>query len=118
LIDEMHALGVFHLDLHQRRNLVLDEEGMLCVIDFGAAVVPSAPVRFALGWLLRWIDRHAAVRLLARFTPDLLSRAEARHMLFYGVVRRLWPFTSHRRLGEQGAKKRLQTLRSERPRAG
>lgn len=35
-VDSMHQVGVVHGDLYQR-NIMLDKEGRLCVIDFGKA---------------------------------------------------------------------------------
>lgn len=112
VIEAMHARGVFHLDLHQRKNLLIDEAGRLCILDFGAALAPPRLVRFLVGWYLRWVDRHAAVKFLARFAPHVLTAEEARSVLRYGVLRRFWPFTTHRQEGERAARKRLEALRS------
>ncbi len=107
LIEELHARGVFHLDLHQRKNLLVDDSGKLQLLDFGAAVVPGPLVRALAGRLLRWIDRQSILKFLARFAPEMLTREEALAVLRYGAVRRLWPFTTHRRKGEQAARQRL-----------
>ncbi len=107
LIDALHARGVFHLDLHQRKNLLVDDEGRLQLVDFGAALVPGPLLRAFVGRLLCWIDRQSTLKFLARFAPETLTREEARAVLRYSAVRRLWPFTTHRREGEQAARQRL-----------
>jgi predicted Ser/Thr protein kinase len=93
LTRQLHELGVFHLDLHMRKNLLLDDEGRLRVIDFGSAVAPGPVLRAFLGGLLRHIDNHAPCKYLARFAPEELSDEEARAVLRHRWLRVLWPFS-------------------------
>jgi predicted Ser/Thr protein kinase len=93
LIDALHARGVYHLDLHQRRNLLVDPKGRLHVVDFGAALVPGRMLRALLGPLLRHVDRQAPYKHLAHFAPEELTVEEARAVLRQRRLRRLWPFT-------------------------
>jgi len=107
LTDQLHALGVFHLDLHQRRNLLVDEDGQLHLVDFGAAIAPGRLVRALLGRLLRHVDRQAAYKFLARFCPEELTDDEARAVLRQRSLRRLWPLSRPSRREEQAARRRL-----------
>ena len=105
--ERMHALGVFHLDLRQRKNLLVDDAGRLLVVDFGAALAPGAVLRALCGPLLRYVDRQAAYKYLARFTPEELTETEARAVLRQRKLRKLWPFTASGRRETLGARKRL-----------
>ena len=107
LTDRLHALGVFHLDLHQRKNLLLDEQGRLHLVDFGAALAPGAVGRALLGGVLASADRQAALKYLARYAPEELSEDEARAVVRQRRIRRLWPFTPHSRRESIRARARL-----------
>ncbi len=95
LTEKLHARGVFHLDLHQRRNVLIDASGRLHLVDFGAAVAPGGLARFFFGGILRYADRQAACKYLARFAPEHLSETEAHAIVRYERLRWLWPFTPH-----------------------
>jgi len=95
LTRRLHAVGVFHLDLHHRTNLLLDDEGRLHLVDFGAAVVPGPLGRAVFGRLLRDADFQAAYKYLARFSPENLTDDEARVVVRQRMLRRLWPFSPH-----------------------
>jgi serine/threonine protein kinase len=106
LIDRLHALGVFHLDMHQRKNVLVDEAGRLSLVDFGAAVALGPTGRALLGRLLDHSDRHAPYKYLARFAPEELTPAEARAVLWQRRLRRLWPFARPGRVEYRQALKR------------
>lgn len=91
IVAEMHARGVVHLDLRQRRNILIRPDGRAAVIDFGAALcLPPGGRRFSS---LARIDDSGVLKYRRRARPgsltpeeeDRLSRAERR--------RRLWPFS-------------------------
>jgi predicted Ser/Thr protein kinase len=107
LTGRLHALGVFHLDLHQRKNLLIDDAGRLHLVDFGAALAPGPVGRALLGPLLRAVDRQAAMKFLARFAPEALTDEEARAVLRQRAVRRLWPFKRPSRREGRAARRRL-----------
>ena len=107
LIHEMHARGVFHLDLHQRKNLLVDGDGRLRLVDFGAAMAPSPVLRLFLGGVLRYADRQAGTKYLARFAPEALSEAEAHAVVRYHRLRWLWPFSAAGRRERTSARARV-----------
>ena len=107
LTERLHALGVFHLDLHNRRNLIVDDQGRLHLVDFGSAVAPSRFVRAMIGPVLRHVDRQTAYKYLARYAPEDLSEEEARTVLRHRRLRRLWPFSGASRREVRGARARL-----------
>jgi hypothetical protein len=106
LIDGLHALGVFHLDMHQRKNLLVDDGGRLGVVDFGAAVALGPAARLLLGRTLAHSDRQAPFKYLARFAPEELTLAEARTVLWHRRLRKLWPFVRPGRVEHRAALKR------------
>jgi len=107
LTDELHAAGVFHLDLRQRNNLLVDEQGRLSIVDFGAAVAPGRLTRAIFGRFLRYTDFQAALKFLARFTPEELTEEEARAVLHQRALRRLWPFGETSGRERRAARQRL-----------
>jgi len=108
LTEELHERGVFHLDLHQRKNLLVDDSGRLHVVDFGAAFALGPLARLLFGWLLGHVDRQAAYKYLARFTPEELTVDEARAVLRHRSLRRMWPFTPHGAAEGRAARRRLE----------
>ncbi len=110
-VRAMHERAVFHLDLRQPQNLLADEERGLSVVDFGAAIAPGVFGLFCFGRLLRWVDRQAVLKYLARFAPQEMGEAEARSYLRGLFWRRLWVFSPHRNRGaEKAVRRRLQDL--------
>lgn len=108
LLARLHARHVYHLDLRQRQNVLVDEHGGVAVVDFGAAWCLGPLTRPLLQRLLGWVDRQAALKYLARYAPQELSRAEALEVLRAERWRRWWPFTPHRSRGAlEGARERL-----------
>lgn len=111
LIHCLHERGVYHLDLRQRQNVLLDEEGRIGVVDFGAALAPWSPFRALVRPLLEWIDRQAVLKYLTRYAPEELTREEARAVLRAQRWRRVWFVSPHRSRGaEAAARERLSQL--------
>jgi RIO-like serine/threonine protein kinase len=93
LVDAIHARGVVHLDLRQKRNVLVGKDGLPRVIDFGAALSPPPPLALAL----RAIDRTAALKFRLKYRPATVpAQARARHRRFERV-RRLWFVSRMRR---------------------
>jgi hypothetical protein len=93
MADALHQRGVFHLDLHQRRNILVDDRGRIHLIDFGAAVAPGPIGRALLGWAFAMADRHAPAKYLARYAPESMSAEEARAIVKHAWLRKLWIFS-------------------------
>lgn len=108
-VEAMHGRGVFHLDLRQRQNILLGKGMEVLVLDFGAGWAPNPVARRVFGGLLASVDRSAALKYLARFSPEHLTREEAEEVLA-GLRRRKWWFLSpYRSRGvEEAVRERLQ----------
>lgn len=107
LTDRMHALGVYHLDMHSRGNYLVDDEHRVRLVDFGAAVAPGRFLRALLGPVLRHADRQAAFKFMARYAPEALSEDEARAVVRHRTLLWLWPFNAHSGRETRAARSRL-----------
>ncbi|HBG30998.1 hypothetical protein [Candidatus Macondimonas diazotrophica] len=64
LIDAIHARGVAHTDLKRKDNLLVLDNELPCLIDFGAAMVRrSDPLSRVLFLIARRFDRNAWIKL-------------------------------------------------------
>jgi serine/threonine protein kinase len=90
-IERLHARGVAHLDLRQRRNVLIDGRGRPVLVDFAAAIVSrtGSPLRLAFP-LFRAIDRGAVLKHRRLLAPSGLSERERRADRFFGALGRLW----------------------------
>ena len=108
LADAIHERGVFHMDLRQRQNILLDDQGGVGLVDFGAAFSPGPLGRWVFSRPLSWVDRQGVTKFLARWAPSELTPEEARGVLRAQRLRRLWIFTPHIPDGEEeGAREKL-----------
>jgi RIO-like serine/threonine protein kinase len=90
-VAEMHRRGVVHLDLRQRRNVLVDEAGTPRVIDLSSALTVR-PGGFLHG-LLAPIDRSGVLKYKRRFLPDSLDEEERARLRRVERWRRFWPFS-------------------------
>jgi RIO-like serine/threonine protein kinase len=90
-VEEMHRRGVVHLDLRQRRNVLVDGAGVPRVIDFSAAMVLRPG-----GWRMRRlapVDASGVLKYKRRFLPDSLTDDERARLRRVERWRRWWPFS-------------------------
>ncbi|HTF56984.1 MAG TPA: RIO1 family regulatory kinase/ATPase [Planctomycetota bacterium] len=94
-LDSIHRRGVVHLDLRQKKNiLVADRDGRPHIIDFANA----ARVDGALGILgggLKAVDRGGLLKFKARFFPHLLTDRDRAALKRQASLRKFWPFSPH-----------------------
>jgi hypothetical protein len=78
IVEQMHARGVTHGDLH-RDNILLDSEGEVSVIDWATACVFGPHHGGFKAWTWReWqaLDLRALAKIKARYAPELLRPDE------------------------------------------
>ena len=91
LVEEMHRRGVVHLDLRQRRNVLVRPGRHPAILDFGSALCVRPGSRLAR--FLGRIDRSGVLKYKQRANPGGLSASEARALRKVESRRRLWPFS-------------------------
>ncbi|HEY3225599.1 MAG TPA: hypothetical protein VGK61_01225, partial [Planctomycetota bacterium] len=95
ILEAVHRRGVVHLDLRQKKNiLVADRDGRPHIIDFANA----ARVDGALGILggnLKAVDRGGLLKFKARYFPHLLTDKDRVALKRQESLRKFWPFSPH-----------------------
>jgi RIO-like serine/threonine protein kinase len=90
-VGEMHRRGVVHLDLRQRRNVLVDDAGEPRVIDFSSALILRPG-----GWRMRRlaaVDVSGVLKYKRRFLPDSLTDDDRARLRRVERWRRFWPFS-------------------------
>jgi predicted Ser/Thr protein kinase len=89
-IERLHERGVVHLDLRQKRNVLVDAAGEVFLVDFQSAWL-LAPGGF---WMRRLapLDRSAELKFRWRYAPELLSEEERGRAQRSERLGRLWIF--------------------------
>ncbi|MBI2930398.1 MAG: phosphotransferase [Planctomycetes bacterium] len=93
-VAAMHARGVAHLDLRQKKNILVADRPYL--IDFANAVRVRAgsPLR-AVFARLRQVDESGLLKFKARHWPHLLTDADRDRLRRHRSLRSLWIFSPH-----------------------
>jgi hypothetical protein len=104
LISRMHGRGVVHLDLRNRRNYGIDEEGRPYLVDFASSLyLPwGGPVRR----LLEGIDWMGYAKVKEKISPGLLDEEEKKLLGMGTVLSALW-FPTKVLRGLRGLAKRI-----------
>lgn len=88
LIEAVHQKGVMHLDMRNRRNYGMDEEGMPYLVDFATSIY--TPFKGPLWRLLCRIDWMGYLKVKAKIDPRMLSHEENRQHNLGNTLSRLW----------------------------
>ena len=98
-LEALHARRFLHLDLHQKRNTIIDAEGRAWLIDLGQGVDCSRGLARLLFPLLAPIDQRAVLKFRARYAPDTLDPGRRDELVArFSVRRKWWPKLIGRRL--------------------
>jgi RIO-like serine/threonine protein kinase len=87
----MHERGVVHLDLRQRRNVIVTPDARPAILDFGGALCLRPGSR--LFAFLAEIDRSGVLKYKNRALPGSLSPQETQTLQRAERIRRFWPFS-------------------------
>jgi serine/threonine protein kinase len=99
LVRAMHARHVVHLDLRQRKNILIREDGQPFLIDFANALRVRGRSGL-VGWAfdrLATLDEIALLKFKNRLFPDLLTDADRVRLRRHRLWRRFWFFKPHKR---------------------
>jgi hypothetical protein len=88
LIKAVHMRGVVHLDMRNRRNYGMDDEGMPYLVDFATSLY--TPFKGPLWRMLCGIDWMGYLKVKSRLNPILLSRQENRQHAMGTALSHLW----------------------------
>lgn len=88
IIEAMHAHGVIHLDLRNRRNYGCDGHGEPYLVDFASALY--IPWDGTLRKLMARLDWLGFVKVKAKLAPELLSGRERRRYLLGETLSAVW----------------------------
>jgi predicted Ser/Thr protein kinase len=98
LVRAMHARRVVHLDLRQRKNVLIRADGQPVLLDFANAICFKRGGKVA-GWAferLADVDRSALLKYKNRLFPDLLTEDDRRRLRRHEALRPLWVFKRRR----------------------
>ncbi len=96
-VARMHRLGVVHLDLRQRKNILIPRRGQVVLVDFESARDLSGPLaRRTLLPLLARIDESAVSKWWVEYLPDEATAEDRARVRRHRRLMALWPW---KRLG-------------------
>ena len=88
LIEEMHSRGVIHLDLRNRRNYGIDEEGNPYLVDFASSLyIPFSKTMVRFFALIDWMG---FVKVKERLCPALITEQEAKMLMIGNTLSSWW----------------------------
>ncbi|MCK4378320.1 MAG: hypothetical protein KAW01_03205, partial [Deltaproteobacteria bacterium] len=94
VINAIHERGVVHLDLKQKRNVLVKASGKVAVIDFQSSLFFSqSPLGRLMISLLKGRDKAGLVKFKAKYAPSILTPEEKRKYKRDLILSRLWPFS-------------------------
>jgi predicted Ser/Thr protein kinase len=107
LIRECHDRGVAHCDLKRSANVIIDEQGSPCIIDWAAAITAKEFCIYPFTLIYKRFmkdDFNAVTKLKMRYYPDSISDEEKREYMHRGTGERVI------RAGRDFARKWLQKI--------
>lgn len=93
VVDGLHERRVVHLDLKQKRNVLVRPDGRVAIIDFESAMhLSDGFFGRAFIAVLRKRDRAGVVKFKSKYAPHLLDADEERTARKERWLGALWPF--------------------------
>jgi hypothetical protein len=88
LIEEMHARGVIHLDLRNRRNYGIDEKGNPYLVDFASSMyIPFSKTLVRIFALIDWMGY---VKVKQRLAPAMITEQENKLLSIGNTLSSWW----------------------------
>lgn len=89
LVGRMHERNIVHLDLRNRRNILIDEDGRPYLLDF-QSYADLNPLPGFLHNLLKDVDLSGVYKTWLKLRPDLMDERRMAHLKRLNKRRRLW----------------------------
>ena len=95
LIAEIHKRCVVHLDLAQRKNILITDDFTPYIIDFANALYlrPNVALARAFFNYLRLIDKGSLLKFKNRYFSDKMTAEEKKYLKRFWAIRRWWFFS-------------------------
>ncbi|MEW6026709.1 MAG: hypothetical protein AB1599_05400 [Planctomycetota bacterium] len=95
LIGEIHKRCVVHLDLAQRRNILITADFTPYIIDFANALYlrPAMALSRAFFDYLCLIDKGSLLKFKNRYFPDKMTAGEKKYLKRFWAIRKWWFFS-------------------------
>jgi RIO-like serine/threonine protein kinase len=94
LVNRMHALNVVHLDIRNRKNIIVDAAGEPALLDFQNCISLRHVPRF-LHNLLKDIDLSGAYKYWEKYKPESLDGIRKEKLDAMNRKRQFWPFKGY-----------------------
>lgn len=92
VLEAMHNRRIVHLDLKQKRNVIVKTDGSIAIIDFESAIhISRGFLRNLLFDVLKRRDRAGLMKFKAKYTPHLLTAHEERVVRREKLIGSFWP---------------------------
>lgn len=93
-VERLHELGIAHMDLRSRDNVLLRPDGEVVLVDLAGAIHlrPGSMLHRLFFRLLTLPDRAALLKWKWMIAPERLTDEERIAFDRFQSVRRLWPF--------------------------
>jgi predicted Ser/Thr protein kinase len=94
LISEIHNRSVVHLDLAQRKNILIGDDLTPYIIDFANALYirQKAIIWRELFNYLCLIDKGSLLKFKNRYFPDKMTEGDKKFLRRFWAIRRFWVF--------------------------
>lgn len=92
VVHEMHDRGVVHLDLRQRKNILIAADGQPYLLDFVNALEKKGAVR-AIWEKLVGVDESGLLKFKERNFPHLLTEHDRERLAKHKFLRKFWIFS-------------------------
>ena len=95
LIAEIHKRCVVHLDLAQRKNILITDNFTPYIIDFANSLYlrPAVSLSRTFFGYLRLIDKGSLLKFKNRYFPDKMTSDEKKYLKRFWAIRKWWFFS-------------------------
>ncbi|MBS3808628.1 MAG: hypothetical protein KGY38_00540 [Desulfobacterales bacterium] len=91
LVQRIHRFNIVHLDIRNRRNILISQNSRPYLLDFQSGLDLTRIPCFLRG-LLKDIDLSGVYKSWIRLRPDLMDEKRLAHLNVFGRKRSLWIF--------------------------